>query len=366
MKIRNIILLLLIANFAWGQKDNNDPYIGIEIPQKWSREDFVKNEVNTISAYWYYFDTKGNIKKDSLLIYKKQFDIHENKMFGEEFGWDFETYYNAMGQITKNRIIPNIKIKSKDTILYVDIDYEYDSLNREIKTMTNKTIHRYCAGRNDEITLYSQFIDNKSIINEYVYNSNNQRIEWYQTVDSIKETEHLRANKKQKVICYHCKPRYLFAKCEYDSLSNLTEFCYLTKDSLIDYKRTCFYDDQNRVIKQIDSSWSTTTVTYEYNDTGKIVTKNTPSFNSSHTTTSYYNNDDKIVRSCYSDIDSKECIDYFYENDKLAKEIKKYNSRYYLEYTEITTYLYNTNGLLTEKRTVKDDKTIKLTRYYYE
>ena len=200
MKIRNIILFLLVVNFAWGQKDNNDPYNRIEIPQNWSREDFIKNEVNIISAYWYYFDTNGNMKKDSLLIYKKQFDIDKNKMFGEEYGWDFETYYNAMGQITKNRIIPNIKIKSKDTIQYADIDYEYDSLNREIKTMENKTIYRYRGIRNGDTIFYSQSIDDRPTTNEYVYNSNNQLIEWYQTIDSTKETEHLRANKKQKVI----------------------------------------------------------------------------------------------------------------------------------------------------------------------
>jgi YD repeat-containing protein len=170
-----------------------------------------------------------------------------------------------------------------------------------------------------------------------------------------------------------CEPRYLQAKWEYDSLSNLTEWIIFDDDSLIKLKKNYFYDEQNKFIKQIDSmGWGLTTpygeqiITYKYTDTGKIVTEihNRNKDTMDYTNTYYYNNDDKIVKYCHSNASKEDCAEYFYfyENNRLTKETANYTSGN----TYLTTYSYNKNGLLTEKRTVKDDKTIKLIRYYYE
>ena len=181
MKIVNTILFVLMMNFACGQKGNNTNIDANDL-QRWEREDFIKNELNIISAYSYEIDKNGNIQKDSLLLYRKQFDASENKVFGIECGttrtshgesyleWNnFETYYNNNGQIIKNRIMPNIKEEdSKFSIEYTigiaEMDYEYDSLNREIKRVNTSISSRYIISKQTkDTTFYFHSISNPRI-----------------------------------------------------------------------------------------------------------------------------------------------------------------------------------------------------------
>jgi len=375
------ILFLLMVNFAFGQKDN--PYDFYD----WVGKDFIENEINSTSTYIYKLDDNGNIK-DSVLFYIKQFDISENKIFGtkyntvfEIFHTNFEIYYNDIGQIIKDKRI-RISVEDADTSTSCDeIDYEYDSLNREIKKTDKSTYINYCKKRK---THYSQHI----IIDEYVYNSNNQKIEKYWT-NSVTETTYLKRN-KTKTIDYFV-PKCLFAKWKYDSLSNLTEQIYFTLDSLSLIRGiiTYFYDDQNRLIQQNDSTkWNivggyyttdffcSRTYTYEYTDTGRIEThieyyqKDTIRSKS----TSYYNNDNKIVKMCsivYFGGFGNSCIEYFYfyENDKLTKTIASIiseNSGEIIHNVRETLYYYNEKGLLREMQGLMNDKLTWHRRYYYE
>ena len=129
MKIVNILLFLLIINFALGQKVDYMKEI-----RNWTQKDFIENEISKITAYRYNLDTNGNIK-DSIFLHRYQLDIQKNKIFGRVYGSDFEKYYNDSGQIIKDK---RIRVSDWDTSLY-EIDYEYDNLNREIKK-TDKSL----------------------------------------------------------------------------------------------------------------------------------------------------------------------------------------------------------------------------------
>jgi len=300
-----------------------------------------------------------------------QFDSQENKILkvtNERWGGvnTIEMYYNANGQIIKNRMIDNNERYYYYYNNIYETDYEYDSLNREIKK-TKKTI-RWSVYKQDTTKVIDVEID------EYVYNSNNQKIEWYKTVDKRKTTKYFTTKRKPKTKyeCFRCSPRYLDTKWVYDSLSNLTEEFIFTSDYLnsIYSKSNYFYDDQNRIMKRIDSIFCLPpprceqTFMYEYTDTGKIETR---IYNrQEYTIYFYYDNEDKIVKECY-DRDynfNEECTEYFYfyENDKLTKKrIDKYFGA-----TIEKMYFYNEKGLLREEQKKENDKIIKLIRYYYE
>jgi hypothetical protein len=344
-----------MVNFAFGQN----------YPQNWSREYFIENEINVLSAYSYEFDENGNIK-DSFLLFKRQFDIQNNKIVSNDNGYNNETYYNNIGQIIKYRIIPSIGDEDSNVYNITDfeIDYKYDRLNREIKA-TKKIITKYYSKQDS--TLLSQSIYTE--IDESIYNSNNQIIESYYTVD-VKDIRTKRNRKKESnaVNCYSCQPRHLSAKWKYDASSNLTEFISFIRNNDISSVKNYFYDDQNRLVKKTESNsiFMLSIFTYEYTDTGKIETgvHNVENKKMMYKTISHYDNDDKIVKKCHTNHGSEEIICeeyfYFYEKDKLIKKITKHISE------DIVTYYYNDKGLLTEQQAIQNGKIIELIRYYYE
>ena len=382
LKIRNAIFFLLMVNFVWGQVICNKGDVTYGVYDKvhirapindgdkndnidWSREDFIKNGISIISVYSYCFDINLNNIEDSFLLHREQFDIRENKIWKVIYGRSgseniTERYYNAIGQIIKER-----KIYNNGRYYYYDsnieeTDYEYDSLHREIKKMEK------------EITLHYSERDTTEVVNakidEYVYNSNNQKIERYH-VEKKETTKYFITKRKPKTNCEYLSCFYI--KWEYDALSNLTEEIFSKKNEIY-LKHNYFYDTLNRVIKQIDSSnlYSTfhceLTITYEYTDTSKIVTE---MYNEYKDTIHYYhyyndNNDNKIVKRCYSNPTGETCAEYFYfyENDKLIKKIEKNSS----ENVFVTTYSYNEKRLLEEEQNLRNDKITRLIRYYYE
>ena len=375
----NTVLFLLMVNFAFGQIICNKSgytdgvYAKVPIRQpiddgkdeiNLSREDFIKNGISTVSVYSYCFDINLNNIEDSFLLYREQFDIQENKIlkikYGRRGSEDItEIYYNDIGQIIKEK---NIYNNSNDRYYYYqdgiyETDYEYDSLHREIKK-TEKEITRYLSKR-DTIEGFDAKID------EYVYNSSNQKIEHYY-VFKRETTKYFRTKRKPKTSCKYLHSFHI--KWKYDSLSNLTEKIYFSENNEFQTKSNYFYDEQNKLIKQIDTSeYISRIYTYEYTDTGKIVetTHNVTIPNMMFKYTSYYNNDDKIVKYCHNNVYTSEedCEEYFYfyDNDKLIKIIEKRNDTIWK-----TLYSYNEKGLLIEEQKSRDDKITNLTRYFYE
>jgi len=345
------ILFLLMVSFAFGQSKD------IEEPQKWSKENFIENGISIVFVYSYEFDENGNIK-DSLLIYRNQFDVQGNKVFGINHGELFEKYYNDNGQI--------IKEKANEDGFFIETDYEYDSSNKVIKITDKEFYNRYFKNKPD--TLIE--------INEYLYNSDGHRIAW---IHSKERATYFK--RKKTTVIDSFDPKWLVAQCkyDYDSLSSVTEWIIFNRDSLIVSKKIYFYDDQNRLILQNDSTRETQvygylrpehccerTITYEYTDTGKIETQTRYGIRGEvySKVISHYNNDDRVAKLCRYYFSNEACEEYFYfyENDKLTKLIT--NTVFGYAYT--TTYSYNEKGLLTEEQELENDKITKLIRYYYE
>lgn len=398
MKTVNIIILLLIANFVFGQRSNAIFNMGTNDLQEWSRQDFIDNNLNKISAYSYTISKKGKQKKDSLLLYRKEFDISKNKVFGlnsstvaQSHGstfltWqDFETFYNINGQVIKEISRPkNIEKKveygsTNYDVIIDETDYEYDNLNREIKRTYKKVDHYYSISKYTKDTFHLHTIERPKI-DEYFYNSDNQKTKWYHTVDSTRylKTESYDPEKvSNSARCSYCDSRYLNVEWIYDTNKNLKEWISYTSENLIHTKKNYFYDDQKRLSKQIDSTgwyFSTmkpylkSTTTFQYLDTGKIVTKidNTKEgFTSSMPKTiSYFDNDDRFIKRCVFSAINESCTEYYYvyDNNKIIKQ----EIIFCKGISSTTEFYYNEKGLLREVRTLRNGKLTKLIRYYYE
>lgn len=398
MKTLKIIILLLSTSFVFGQRSNTIINTGTNEFQQFSRQDFIDKNLTKVSAYSYTINKKGKVKKDSLLLYRQQFDITLNRLFGlncsrvyQSHGpsfltWDeFETYFNNSGQVTKEISKPkNIEKKveygsTNYNIVTDETDYEYDEMQREVKRTYKRIDHDYSISKYTKDTFHLHTIVRPEI-DEYYYNSNNQKIKWFHTVDSTKylRTENYNPDKDSNAVsCYSCHSKYLNVEWIYNTDQTLAEWISYTRDNLIHTKRNYFYDEQQRLIKQIDSAgwyfktikpyWESIT-TFQYSDTGKIVTKINNSkerfVSSTPKIVSYYNNDDKLIKECSFSDTSESCIQYIFVFDKnriIREKIIFENGM-----IGSTEFYYNDKGLFKEERTLSNGNLITLIKYFYE
>ena len=398
MKTANIIILLLTTSFVFGQRSNTIFNTGTNDFKEFSRQDFIDNNLTTISAYSYSINKKGKLKKDSLLLYSQQFDISKSKLFGlnsstvyQSHGpsfltwYEFETYYDNKGQVIKEVSKPkNIEKKveygsTNYNVVTDETKYEYDNLQRETKRTYMRIDHYYSISKYTKDTVHLHILDSPEI-DEYFYNSDNQKIQWYHTVDSTKylRTEDYNPEKDSNAVrCSYCHSRYLNVEWKYNSDKKLKEWISYTSENLIHTKRNYFYDDQQRLIRQIDSAgWYFTTIkpywesktTFQYSDTGKIVTKinNTKERFASSTlkTTSYFDNDDRLIKQCVFSDTTESCTKYSFiydKNKKVKEEIFFDNGT-----ISSTEFYYNDKRLLREERRFRNGNLTSLIRYYYE
>lgn len=365
---------------------------------EFTRQDYIDNMLTKIAAYSFSISKKGKLKKDSLLLYQHHFDISTNKLWGLNgstvylshgpsfLNWDeFETYYNDNGQIIKNISKPS-RFEKKIGYGYADYniitsvtDYEYDSLKRESKK-TFSTINRYYS--TPKYTKDTALLENiqSAKIEEYFYNSDNQKIKWYRTVDSTRYSR-TKANKQEKdsitVKCSYCHSRYLDFERKYNLDKNLIESVSYTTEHLMHTKMNFYYDSKNRLIKEIDSSgWYLTTIkpywlsttTYQYSDTGKIITKISNNgeilAGPFSRIISCFDANNNLIKECKYFDSSAYCTQYsfVYNKDKLVKD-----ETYFDNGTNSSTlFFYNDRGHLKEERTFVNNKLTNLVRYYYE
>jgi hypothetical protein len=398
MKTVNIIIFLLTTSFVFGQRSNTIFNTGTNDFKEFSRQDFIDNNLTTVSAYSYSINKKGKLKKDSLKLYRQQFNISQNKLFGlnsskvyQSHGpsfltwYEFEIYYDKYGQVIKEISRPkNIEKKveygsTKYNIIADETDYEYDEMQREVKRTYKRIDHYYSISKYTKDTFHLHTIDRPKI-DEYLYNSDNQKIKSFHTVDSTKylRTESYNPDKDTNAVrCSYCHSRYLNVEWKYNTDKKLVEWISYTSENLIHTKRNYFYDDQQRLIKQIDSAgwyfktikpyWESTT-TFQYSDTGKIVTKinNTKErfVSSTPKIVSVYDSDDKLIKQCtYSD-STESCTQYSFVYDK--KKIVREEIFFDNGTISSTEFNYNDKGLLREERTLRNGKLTTLIRYYYE
>ncbi len=392
------IILILTTSIAFGQRSNTIFNTGTNELQKFSRQDFIEKKLTKVSAYSFTINRKGKVKKDSLLLYSQQFDLTQNKLFGVNCNdvyqssgpsfltwYEFEIYYNDYGQIIKEISKPkkiDMQVKNGSTDFFIitdETDYEYDTMQREVKRTYKQMIYFYSISKYNNDTFHLNTIDRPEI-DEYTYNSDNKKIKWFHKVDSTKyfSTENYIPGKaSNNVICSNCQSRYLNVEWKYNTDKKLVEWISYTRENLVHTKRNYFYDDQQRLIKQIDSTgwyiitiqpYLESTTTFQYSDTGRIVTKidNTNEKFGSSTTkiVSYFDTSDKLIKEClYSDT-SAICTQYIYvyEKNKITKEKIIFNNGTII----LTEFYYNDSGFLREERTLRNGNLTTLIRYYYE
>jgi len=398
MKILNIILFILTTSFVFGQGSTAIFDAGINEFQQFSRQDFIDYNLTKVTAYSYTINKKGKVKKDSLLLYSQHFDIKQNRHFGLNYSrnyqshgpsfltwYEFETYYNDSGQVIKEISTPkNIDKKVEFgsinyNIITDETVYEYDELQREVKSIYNKIDHYYSISKHTKDTFHLHTILEPKI-DEYFYNSNNQKTQRFHTVDSTKSlrTESYNPDKDSNAVrCSYCHSRYLNSEWKYNSEQKLEEWITFTSESLIHTKRKYFYDDQQRLIKQIDSTgwyftnikpyWESTT-TFQYTDTGRIVTKinNTKERFASSTPkiVTYFDSNDNLIKRCRFSGISESCTQYIfvYDKNKMIREEIIFNDGT----ISSTNYLYNNSGRLREEQVFEYGKLTNIIRYYYE
>jgi hypothetical protein len=365
----------------------------------WNYIDFIKNDVNKVSKYSIPLRKNGKVKKrDSTLLFTKQINLKNKTVFGIESSlvvvthvgthltWNkFKDYYKENGLILKTTSSP-LEIEKKKKFGFIEYDenvgetiYEYD-INENLKRKEYRTINNhYSIYKSSKDTTFHLKSIYRPQIYEYVYNSDNQEIKQYHTVDStryLKTKSYNPENKTDAVTCSYCHSKYLNIEWKYDKEKKLIEWTSYTRENKLHTKRYYYYDNQNRLKKQIDSTgwyvynkpiWESTK-TYEYS-----LDKTTETINNDTESRfgAYYKQeitvldiDKNIIRECKIANDQKECSDYSYKwrNEKLIEKMEtKSNGEIIKQIFE-----YNHRNLITEKSEYRNGKLTELIKYYYE
>jgi hypothetical protein len=389
------IILLLTSNLLFGQTSNTSFNFGASEFQSLTYQDFLKNNIRKVEAYSYKIRNSRKVLKDSLLIYRQEFDKDSNKIFGincnrvyQSHGptfltcYSFQAFYNSKGLV----------IKQIDSPMSIEKKKEYGSLNYNI--YQNISTYKYdsvgnqtyeCNQHFDEYISISKYTKDtfqlhsvQAKIYETYYNDKGQRVNRYYTSDSTRylPTKSYKVD-STSVRCSYCHSRGLNDDYVYDESGNVKIWTWYTTENKIHSKKYYYYDSSERLIKQIDSTgwyfttllpyWESTTF-YEYSNTGKVVTKikNTEAQFGSSTKkiVTQYDIKGMIKSECYIDDSTQSCTKYLYtyDKDKLTSQISISSNNDKLE----TYFIYNLRGLLIEEKIIYKDKITQLTRYYYE
>jgi hypothetical protein len=396
MKLFLLSLLVLLSSHLLGQKSYTiASSIGNEF-QNWTYHDFIKNDVKKIEAYSYNIKKNGKVSKDSLLLYKLEFNKESNKVFGRNchrmiqtngpiyLSWyTFQTLYNKNGNIIehRSRLEETKKTKLKSGKIEWDIDEniltcKYDSVGNLIDENDQHFKNHYSVYRYSEDTAHLRSV--QALIYEYNYNEKGQRIGRYFTWDSMR---YLPINgytdETSFVTCMYCKPRYLSSEYSYNESGKLKVYVGYSKVGEIHSKTYYYYDHMGNKILQVDSTgwdykknqpkWESTT-TYDYDDSVKVVTTiyNTEGkmSGSKERMVTIYNDKGHITKHCALTDSLEECTNHYYtyDNGKLISDILITNDKVISE----TYFRYTSLGLLYEEKVIKQNKITQLIRYYYE
>ena len=364
----------------------------------WTYNDFIENNVNKVSKYSIPLRKNGKIKRrDSTLLFTKEIDLDNNTVFGinsslvivthvgSHLTWNrFQNYYNENGLIIKETSSP-LEVKKKKEFGFIEYDenvgetiYEYDITENLKRKEYRTTKNHYSIYESSKDTTHLKTIYRPKIY-EYFYNSDNQEFKQFHLVDSTRylETKNYNsANKKDAVTCSDCIPKYLSIEWKYDLQKRLTEWISYTRKNKLHTKKYYFYDEENRLKKQIDSTgwyiydkpiWeSTKTYEYDLNKTTETITNNTESSFGSYykQEITVFDTNNNILSECKITSERKECSDYSYnwENGKLVEKVTtKSDGKIITEKLK-----YNNLNLLTEKSEYRNGKRIELIKYHYE
>lgn len=378
----------MVTTYLFGQRSNTVFSFGGNDFQNWTYQDFIKNKVKKVVAYSYQIKKNGKFSNDSILIYRQELDRDSNKVFGENCNsvwqshrlsyltwYSFQTNYNDKGQVVKHITSPTAVGQEKDYgsapyDIYRDITtYKYDNSGNEIYEQYQRIDDHFSIFTQD--TFHRCSIEAK--IYETNYNERGLKISRYYTVDSTRylPTRSYRMD-SNSIWCNYCHPKRLNDDYTYNENGKVKTWIWYTQEGKVHSKKYYYYDSIGRLIKQVDSTgWYFTTIlpylefttTYEYSDSGKIVTKVDHEISSPNLTVVKFNKKDQIISECSVGNSSNECTNYFYtyKKEKLISVTYTNSNKEKLE----TYFEYNPQGLLYEMKVIFENKVTQLSRYYY-
>ena len=264
--MKKVITIIILINsiFSFGQNENlNQIYVDWENPKN-----FEKYNVKKVTVYSKEIKKNGKIKRDSLLLAKYEYDKSKGIIKGInhdlvvvshgrgnflEF-YSFENQYFSDSLIVKRETNETPKV-SKDKIVNnssVEL-YKYDKLNRRIFEKKYSEENEYRLSKKDTTAHYRSI--SYPITEEYEYDSKNRLIKQYITRDSSEHYINLinynRISASKN--CSYCEEKYLNQERKYDD-SNLLEWTTYTYKKEKHTKRNYFYDENQNLVKQIDST----------------------------------------------------------------------------------------------------------------
>ncbi|WP_196889473.1 hypothetical protein [Aureivirga sp. CE67] len=361
----------------------------------WDYSNFLKYKKKKASAYGIPLRKNGKEKRrDSILLFSKEIDLKNNTVYGIDSYliysshapavWNpskFKSYYNSEGLLLKGTSSP-IEIHKKKKYGYIEYEIEegesihtYDDQNNKIRSEYRIINNQFSIDKSSKDTTHIKSIQDPKIY-ETIYNSNNQKIKQYITIDSTRYIKTKSYNPENRNYCYYCKPKYLFIKWKYDQKNRLIERISYTDENELHTKNYYFYDKENRLKKQIDSTgwyiyekplWkSTTTFTYDSDKTIKTTLNNTDSNGSyfQKIITVYDKNNNILNEKSLNDSPEKESweiINTWNKGNLIESKTIKSNGIIYT-----TRYKYNNQNLIIEKSKFTNKRRTRLTRYYYE
>lgn len=384
--MKKVIAIVILINsiFSFGQNENlNQIYVDWENPKNFERYNIKK-----VAVYSKKIKKNGKIKKDSLLLAKYEYDKSNNIIKGINHHliimlhggesqlkfYSFENQYFSDSLIIKRETKETPKV-SKDKIVnnsFVEL-YKYDNLNRLISDKKYSEENEYELSKKDTTAHYKSISYPKTT--EYEYDSKNRFIKQYITRDSseyyinLKNYNSISTSKS----CSYCEEKYLDQERKYDD--KLLEWTTYTYKKEKHTKRNYFYDENQNLVKQIDSSgWylinrkpyleSTTEIVY--NQEGKIVTSidNLNKLLPKHynKTIQYFDKNNLLIKEEKHSENQIDTHEYFYENSILKNETSKYDEDAVIRFE----YSYNEKGLLKEIKHYIGEKLVNIERHYYE
>jgi hypothetical protein len=373
-------LFFMFSLFSFSQNENlNQIYVDWENPKN-----FEKFNLKKVTVYSKEIKKNGKIKRDSLLLAKYEYDKSKGILKGInhylvvvshgggsslEF-YSFENQYFSDSLIVKRETkeIPKV---TKDKIVnnsFIEL-YKYDKLNRRIFEKKFSEDNEYSLSKKDTIAHYRSI--SYPITEEYEYDSKNRLIKKYIIRDSSEHYINLinynRISKSK--FCSYCNEKYLGQEWKYDK-EKLLEWTTFTYQKSKHSKRNYFYDENQNLVKQIDSTgWylgkpSLSSIKeIRYDDNLKI------EIQSKYDENSYFKKDTRKFdnNQLVYELLEAEYPEYNIETTYIhsVNSIKKTTNRFKNGIT-VEEYFFDKKGLLIEQKTYLNAILIEYKKYYYE
>ena len=347
---------------------------------------FEKFNVKKVTVYSKEIKKNGKIKKDSLLLKQFEYNKEKSKIKGTNHNWLFinhgggshRQYYNFENDYSKDNLITKRSIfhvssekKEKEKINNNSTieEFKYDSYDNIIENIVyNKNINIYLL-KKDTFNLFISI--NNPKITQFEYDLKNRKTKKYISTDSSTYYSKFDMKSEFKISksCTYCEEKYLQQEWKYDD-DKLLEWTTYTYKKEKHTKRNYFYDENQNLVKQIDSTgWylgkpSLSSIKeIRYDDNIKIEIQ-----------TNF--NDDSYFKKETKKFDNNQLVYEFLEAEYpeynvettytySESSIKKTTNRFKNGIT-VEEYFFDKKGLLIEQKTYLNAILIEYKKYYYE